>query len=49
MDNTKTAAADLAANFEVAELEPRLENVWAGETEPSLPGGGWEETGRGNG
>ncbi|MDF7815294.1 hypothetical protein [Hymenobacter sp. YC55] len=42
--NTQDTAADLAANFEVAELEPRLENVWAGEVpvNPVLPGQGPE-------
>lgn len=25
-----TPAAELAANFQVTELEPRLENAWAG-------------------
>ena len=28
MKNTNTTAAELAANFQVAELEPRLENSW---------------------
>lgn len=30
MKNTNTPAAELAANFQVAELEPRLENAWSG-------------------
>lgn len=36
---TPAASADaLAANFQVAELEPRLENAWANhENEPECP------------
>lgn len=43
MKNTPTntpAAAELAANFQVDELEPRLENSWSsmsGDTTPSQP------------
>ena len=46
MKNTNTTAAELAANFQVAELEPRLENSWSnmsGDTSglgvPSCPDG----------
>ena len=28
MKNTNAPAAELAANFQVSELEPRLENTW---------------------
>lgn len=30
MKNTTIKAAELAANFQVSELEPRLENLWSG-------------------
>ena len=42
MNTSANNAASLAANFQVAELEPRLENVWMepGLGVPGLPGGG---------
>lgn len=30
MKSTPNTAADMAANFQVNELEPRLENAWSG-------------------
>lgn len=30
MNNTTNNAAELAAKFQVSELEPRLENAWSG-------------------
>lgn len=39
--NLAASAEALAANFQVAELEPRLENVWLEvPSGPVLPGGG---------
>lgn len=49
--NASAASAEtLAANFQIAELEPRLENSWLmAPIEPTVPGGGGEGGGQGNG
>jgi len=37
MKKPSTSAQAIAANFQVAELEPRLENLWASEVEHGEP------------